>query len=176
MEGPVTLIALLSLLLAAKTGFVGAAIWFDRCYPALSGRMLKTYQTRSRRCFFVGLINVLGGMFLVVILLQLGPLALLGLALGIALIAFAVIGYGVAYHDLGLRFTDGGRFSSETVCILRGGLVAETTFMAPILGQILSLIYLFRGSGAVTLTLLSRVPRTQAATQASTPDSRSPRI
>ena len=176
MEGPVTLIALLSLLLAVKTGFVGAAIWFDRCYPTLSGRMLKTYQTRSRRCFFVGLINVFGGVFLVVLLLQLGPLALLGLALGICLIGLAVIGYGVAYHELGLHFTDTDSFPSETVCILRGGLVAETTFMAPILGQILSLSYLFRGLGAVTLTLLSRGPRTQTAAQASIPDSRSPRI
>jgi len=158
MEEPVTLIALLSLLIAAKTGFVGAAIWFDRSYPALSGRMLKSYQTRSRRCFFLGFINVFGGVFLVLLLLNAGPWALLGIALGIALIGLAVLGYGIAYHELGLRLTDSDRFPSETACILRGGLVAETAFMAPVLGQILSLSCLFRGLGAVAMTLLSSVP------------------
>jgi len=148
------LLALTAIGIAVKVGFVAAAVWFDAAYPQARQRMLTAYQGRAKRCFLVGLVNALVVLILVPILIRTEILALLGLLLFGCLVVCIVIGYGIGYHDWGLRLQ--ARTGSRIQPVVMGGVVAECTFLAPILGQLLSLGMLFRGLGAVVIALLAR--------------------
>jgi hypothetical protein len=148
------LLALLALALAVKAGFVAAAVWFDSTFPQAARRMLTAYQERGKRCFLVGLVNAVVVLILVPILIRTEILALLGLLLFGCLVVFIVVGYGIGYRDWGQRLEAAS--DSRIRQIVLGGLVAECAFLAPILGQLLSLGMLFKGLGAVVIALLAR--------------------
>ncbi|MBI5092705.1 MAG: hypothetical protein HZB26_09730 [Candidatus Hydrogenedentes bacterium] len=149
------LAALLILVLVAKIGCIGFGLWYEATYPGARDRMLAVYQTRRRKCLIVGAVNAIVGALLIVFLVATKVLGLVGILLAGTLIAFVVIGYGVGYRDLGARLASPAPETPWRTTLL-GGLVAEAAFLAPIAGQVLALIMLFRGLGAVIITLMAR--------------------
>jgi len=88
-------------------------------------------------------------------------LALFGLALLLALGTMMVVGYGIAYRSLGLRLAMDPAAEKPLHSTLCGGAVAESAFCVPVIGQLLSLGVLFRGLGAVVITVLTRQSKVQ---------------
>ena len=139
-----------------KVGFIGMAVWFEVSYPQASKRMAGLYRDNGKKCILVGLVNLVAGIALVLLLLATKVLGLLGLLLFAVLVALCTIGYAVAYLNLGLRLGMNGADTSPARAIIKGGVAAESAFMVPILGQLLSLGMLLRGLGAVALEILGR--------------------
>jgi len=148
------LIALMGIWLLVKVGFVGMAAWFTTGYPGASTRMLELYETRGVRCFIVGAMNIVVGLFVALLLFATQVLGLLGLLLLLALAAGIVAGYSVAYRHVGTRVVSNPN-ATHVRLVATGGLVAESAFMVPVLGQLLSLGMLCRGFGAVAMALLA---------------------
>ena len=160
------IIALIGVWLLIKIGYVSMALLMSLYYPHSLSRFATTYKEQPLRCVFVGLMNFAIGVALAVILLNLNqPLfALFGLMVAGALLILTVPGYAAAYHELGSRIearTAGPSLRS----ILLGGILAETAFMTPVLGQLFSLLTLFRGLGAVVLTWLGSMGRAHEETE-----------
>jgi len=149
-------LAALALWTAIKAGKIAAAVWFGTRHPAAVDRMLDAYQQNGGKCFWLGLVELFGGLLVVVLLLNTHVLALLGIALFLVLAALAVIGYGVAYRNIGLRLASMERGSGMLRPTVLGGIVAECMFFLPILGQLLSLGILLKGLGAAVLGLSRR--------------------
>jgi len=152
----VLLVALVALVLV-KAGFIGGGVWFTLLFPRLSGAALELYRERGKKCFFLGLLYVLVGALVAILLVATQALAIFGFALMLLLGAMVVAGYGVGYCSAGQRLagpeTVAQRPAPKT-CFM-GGLLAEATFLVPVLGQILSLGVLCRGVGAVGLAMLA---------------------
>lgn len=149
-------IAVLLACCAIKAGCVAMSIWLDKAAPAFAARALHAYQARGLRSFLLGAVNGIA------LLILFGAMAngmavfkLIGLLILFTLIAAAMTGYMIAYHDIGRRLR-GERDWSSTRTILIGGLTAEAAFLAPVIGQIFSIGVLFRGLGAVISALLWR--------------------
>ena len=153
--GALGVLAFLSAWIVLKVGFVGMAVLFDAVCPEASARMVQRYQAKGKRPFFVGVLNLVVGVILALLLIASQALALLGLILLGALVVLIVIGYGVAYHNLGVRLVPPDMPGTRAKTVLLGGILAESAFFAPVLGQLLSLGMLFRGLGAVVPVLLS---------------------
>lgn len=158
-----TFLALMASLLGLmllKVGFVGMAILFDLRWPNASERMLDAYQTRARRCTVIGAVNAFACTIVFLILASTNNPVPIFLAILLLLFvgALVVFGYGIAYLDLGLRLSPDAAQRTRTQNILLGGIAAESAFLMPALGQLLSLATLLRGLGAVAITLLSRSP------------------
>jgi hypothetical protein len=152
---PLIILALLALLFAAKIGHIGAAIWLHTGYCGAVGRMRYAYVNSRRRCLAVGFINLFVLIFLTLVLLGNEPLGLLGLILGGFVVALSVVGYSLAYAEMGDRIAGDG--SAPTwKRILIGGTACEMLYLAPVLGQVLSFGAWCRGFGAVVLTLVGR--------------------
>ncbi len=148
-------LAALAVLVLIKLGSILAALWLDSRYPELSDAMLQTYRNDPMRCLVVGLANVLMGVLLAIVLLNTKILALFGLALLLAVYVMGFVGYTVGYRSAGTTIPLSS-WGTRTGEILLGGVVAESTFLIPILGQLLSLVTLLRGFGAVTLAIIAR--------------------
>ncbi|MCL4691582.1 MAG: hypothetical protein KJ060_03620 [Candidatus Hydrogenedentes bacterium] len=146
----------LTVLIAVKLGSILAALWFDSRYPELSDAMLHVYRNDPMRCVIVGLFNIVAGVILAIILLSTEVLALFGIALMLALIVFAYLGYAVGYRSAGVTIPLPARWDNRPGALILGGLVIEGAFFVPILGQLLSLATKVRGFGAVTLALIAR--------------------
>ena len=148
-------IALLFILIAVKAGFIGMAVLTEALWPHARERMLKAYQTRQRRCFFIGILNAVGLTFIAILLIGTQVLALPGLLLLAFVWGMAVLGYGIVYSDIGQQLSS-SRATDQYREIVVGGIVAELAFLVPVVGQILSAVYFFRGIGAVAVALLAR--------------------
>ncbi len=161
--GALGIMAVLFVWLALKTAFVGATVWFAAAYPDAAQRIFDTYETRRLRCFVVGLVNVIVGVLLALLLIATKVLAVLGILLLLALAIMAVVGFYAPYYSVGLRVLAQSPTPSRVRTIVAGGLVAEVTFLLPLIGQLLSLVILFRSFGAVTHVLLARrgAPKTE---------------
>lgn len=144
-------------LLLTKAGCVAMSLWVYARTPELGQRILARYANQGRRCTVVGLVNGFVGLILALLMLKSKILALPGLLLLLLLGYAGVYAYGVVYRHLGLRLSGApelaGHVSPRTHCL--GGLAAEAAFCVPILGQILALLALFKGLGAVILAVLS---------------------
>ncbi len=152
---------------AIKAGCIGMALWFDATYPRAADRMTEAFQAAPRRCVVLGLVNAIGFAFIGIVLLQIPPLRLIG-AIDFAWLAFAaVLSYGPAYRTLGDRLDAGRMDGPRFRTLLRGALVCEASYYAPLAGQLLSIGTMIRGLGAVMSTLLSslwvRSPRPSKA-------------
>ena len=141
--------------LMVKAGFIAFAVWFEANHPQATQEMVDLYRQKSGKCALVGVIDLVAGLILVLLLLATKVLGILGILLFLALVALAAIGYAVAYLNFGQRLAAGDAVESQTRAIVRGGLAAETAFMVPIVGQILSLGMLFRGMGAAALVIIA---------------------
>ncbi len=148
------LIGMLLFLIAIKAGTVGAATWLHATYPETARRVQRVYTERPWRCYIAGMLNAILGGLLAAGLLNLPPLALLGLALAGLLVTGAILGYAPYYAQLGERLTEGGKDPLSS--LLWGALAAEALFMAPVLGQVLSLATAVRGLGAWVLVIILR--------------------
>lgn len=165
-ERALGIMAALLVLLAVKAGCVAMSVWLHQSAPAFTARAINAYRSRGLRCFVLGAANGLVLALVFAALVQVKALGLLALLVLFALVAAAMTGYMIAYHDMGQRLR-GERDWSSARSILLGGLVTETAFMAPIVGQVFSLGVLFRGLGAVISALLSRRSPTIARTNES---------
>ncbi len=166
-------LAILGLLAIRKVGFVGMAIWIEATYPQAIAQMTELYRTKGRKCVLVGLVDLLAGLLLVLVLLNAKVLGILGILLFLALCYLVIMGAATAYLNLGLRLSANGAYTTQTKAMLKGGIAAECAFLVPILGQLLALGMLLRGTGAVGLTLLSRARRRQAQMPTAAPTAES---
>jgi len=167
----VSVVAVVIVGLAVKIGFIGVAVWFASACPDSSRRMLEAYSSQGRRAVFIGIINLFVGIFVAAALAASGALAFFGILLFIFIAVLVVLGYGIAYQHLGRRLVTTVPSDSPTLAILVGGVVAESAFLTPIVGQLLCLWLLFRGFGAVVITLLAsrRVRKAKRAASAVPP-------
>lgn len=156
------IIALLCTGLALKVGFVGMAVWLNLTFPNFMQRAFDAYQTRVRRCVLLGTLNFIAIIVVGLILLKTKVLGLVGLVVLAMLMSMIVAGYAVAYRDIGMRLGESSASKSNARLVLLGGIAAEAAFLAPILGQVFSLAVLFRGLGAVVISVLSRSTPPQA--------------
>lgn len=147
-------IAFLAALAAVKIGCVGIALWHHLAAPRRTARIAGLYVDRPKRCLLVGLINLLVLAFLTLVLLNTVPLRLIGLLLLALLIALATLAYGPAYHLAARRLLPGADEPLTCRDLLHGALAAEAAYLAPAIGQALSLATLVRGAGAVILAHL----------------------
>lgn len=153
---PLAVVALLLAWLAVKIGFVGAAVWLSVARPELLAHIQQVYRDQGGRCYLFGIVNGLLLTLIVLVLLSAKILALLGILILAALLGAIVAGYAAGYANLGQRVygLDASQNSVQTMLV--GGAIAEAAFFTPIVGQVLSILMLFRGLGAVALTLLAR--------------------
>jgi hypothetical protein len=151
-EGALVVCACLAAWLLTKVGYVGMAVWHT---SRLSPRMraaLGAYQEHTARCIAVGAVNLAVGVGIGLVLLSREPLALAGLVLLSFLLYVTTLAFAAVYADLGARITGAG--STTLRDVLAGGLVAEAAFLTPVAGQVLGLVLLCRGLGAVVLAYL----------------------
>jgi hypothetical protein len=159
----------LTAVILVKLGSILAALWFDSRYPETSDTMLRLYRNKPLQCILVGLVNIIVGVILAIILLSTKVLALFGIALLLALAVMAYVGYFVGYRSAGATIPLPQTWDTRAGALILGGLVAEGSFLVPILGQLLSLATKLRGFGAVTLALIDRrAPRKEQPEPAST--------
>ena len=151
-----TIIAILLVLFTIKVGLVAAALLMELVRPKPFPRRLEFYRTRPWKCFFFGILNVVGLIFLALLLISTEILALPGVLVLISVWALVVVGRSVVYRDLGERWFRNSDPPSRTREIIAGGIVAELAFMVPVLGALFSLVCSLRGVGAVTISMLAR--------------------
>jgi hypothetical protein len=162
-------VGLLCALLAIKAGFIGMAVWFHAWWPHAGERVHQMYQWRGAKCFWLGAINTVVGLFVAALMIASGTLTLIGLLLITALLALATTGYAAAYLNLGLQLISPAGSQSKVRTVVLGGIVTELSFLVPVLGQILSLGVLFRGLGAAVLALMAWRRDTRQTAPASPP-------
>ncbi len=134
-----------------KAGAIAAAVWFEVTFPKRATAAYVVYQEKRGRCFLVGLVNACLGVFLVILLLSIESIAVLGIALGSLLFIVAILSYGPGYKNLSDRINSGTEVLSPMRSIVQGGVLSELLFFVPVLGQLLSLGYLLRGLGSLSL-------------------------
>ena len=123
------LLALIVLGLLVKAGSVGLAVWFHTTWPQAGARLVNTYRDRTKRCFALGVVNAILTLIVALVLLQLGPLALLGLLLLFVLFSAVMIGYTAAYYAMGERILAGAP-SGRARPALVGGAPLAVAFAA----------------------------------------------
>ncbi len=151
-NAPLAVIAFLLAWTLIKIGYIGAALLASFTWPNATERMLQLYRERPRKCFLIGMLNGIGIPVVSVLLVSTKVLALPGLFVFAVFIALTVIAYGVVYRDFGSRF----EYSDALRCAIAGGVTVESAFFLPIVGQVFSLGFLFRGLGALVLSLMKR--------------------
>ena len=159
---PLALIAAILLWAVIKVGFVACAVWLTVARPDTLANLQRTYTQQAGRCYLFGVVNGVLLIFIGLALLSTKVLGLLGLLVFAALFTAIVAGYAAGYATLGHRIPLTHEPRSQIRIVMFGGLLAECAFFTPILGQLMSLLMLFRGLGAVTITLLAH--RRQPAT------------
>lgn len=150
--------------LLRKVGFVGMAVWFHSAHPRVSEEMTGVFETRRWKCFILGLINAFGGGLLIIVLLQAGILAPVGLLLFAVLLTLAVLGFGAAYQSLGMRLAPPPPADTRTKAIIVGGVAVESAFLVPVIGQLLAVWVMFRGLGAIAIAIRATRRRPAAET------------
>jgi len=149
-------LVILSALALIKLASLAAAFWFDTRFPELSDAVLRAYQGRTARCYLVGVVNLVLGVLLALVLLNIPILALFGLVLLLVLYALGFIAYVATYRHLGSAIPLSPSWDTRGGALLAGALMAEGAFLIPLLGQIVSIASLLRGFGAVMLALIAR--------------------
>ena len=137
-----------------KVGSIATSVWFAVRFPNAGRKIVQAHDTYPRTCFFVGLIDVLLTLIIVLLLFKTKVLAWLGLLLLLLLISVGILAYGPAYYALGRRLLDGHSGRSRVKMLLLGGVLAEAVFWTPVIGQMLSMAALFRGLGALAIALV----------------------
>jgi len=150
------LAAFLLLVAVAQLGIIGTSVWFTASYPQAASRIRGAYAARGGRCVLVGAIDLILSFLVFALLVKLKALALLAVLWAILVLSMAIIGLAVAYWDVGGRITSDRSENSTTRAVIAGGIATACAFMAPVLGQVLFVATLCRGTGAVVLGSLTR--------------------
>lgn len=151
-NAPLAVIAFLLAWTLMKVGYIGAALLASYTWPKATEQMLEIYRARPRKCFFIGMVNGIGIPVLGILLISTKVLALPGLFVLAVFIALTALAYGIVYRDYGSRY----EYPNIVHHTVVGGLLVESAFYLPVVGQILSLGFLFRGLGALVLSLIKR--------------------
>lgn len=157
------LLAFFAALLIYKAGSIGFALWIHTVAPDLAERVQDKFHEHKHRAFFLGLINTLTYVFIMMLLFSRPPLGLLGLIMLFFLAAGLLIGFAAAYHDLGLRMRALAPGESVHKIVALGGFTLEAAFLAPVVGQVMATYIGLRGVGALILVLLSRKQSSEAS-------------
>lgn len=166
-EGAIAFLGILALWLTVKTGFVGMALWLEAAFPSASQRTLEIYREKGKKCWLVGLLNLVAGALVVFLLLVSQILAPLGILLALFMGVLTVQAFAAGYRNLGARIVPG---QSPYKTTLLGGLAAEAAFFAPVLGLLLAFGVCVRGFGAAVLSLMNRRQGTAAEPEPETPE------
>lgn len=153
---PLAVMAAVLLWLIVKVGFVGCAVGLAVTHPKLVPELQQAYSKQRSRCYIFGIVNGLLLSVIGLILLSTQALALLGLLVFTALLMAAIAGYTAGYADLGERICGMRNPYSRIRVVMAGGILAECAFLAPLVGQALSLMMLLRGLGALTIVVQAR--------------------
>jgi hypothetical protein len=153
--GSLVVIAILALALCARLGVVGMALLFQTTRPGAAERTADIYETKSKRCVLIGLVNLVGGLLLAGILANIPLLRLFGVVLFLALVTLSVLGYHAAYRSVGKRLGEPEAPPAPVRDTVLGALVLEGAFLVPLIGQLLCLYVLLRGLGAIVIALIS---------------------
>lgn len=158
--------AILAVMAITKLASLAAALWLDGRFPEISDAMLRAFHERPGNCYFVGVVNLVFGLLIVLILLVSKIFALFGLILLVSIFVLGFAAYFVTYREVGRFAQLRPGWDTRTGALIAGAIVAEAAFLVPVLGQLLSIGSLVRGFGAVTTTLVSRRRRNQTPPEA----------
>ena len=150
-----SIMALFLVLAVFKAGRIAAAIWFGVTFPNAGRKVLHAHTANPGKCMLLGMGGSVLALLVVAILLKTKLLGWLGLLVLLCFVCVCVLAYAPTYYRYGKRLETGGA-RSVVGTVFRGGLLAESLFLAPVLGQVLSLLALFRGLGAVYYALVIR--------------------
>jgi len=148
-------VAILFLVLTLKASVIALSLSFYRGRSQFCRRIHQNYTDRPWRSGIVGLANSLVTLFFILILLNMQALALVGIGMATALCAIHLAGRTAHYRVLAERLSDDIGALPNTGSMLRGALVAELTFLVPVIGQLLFLAVTMRCAGACILAMLS---------------------
>ena len=149
-------IAVVLLTLILKAAVIAGNLSFYYARPALCRRIYVAYTERPWRAVAVGLANTLMALFFIVILLNVQPLALVGLAMGTGLCALHLAGRTACYQVMAERLSDEEGATRGPKAWIRGAVVSELSFLVPILGQLYFIGVTMRCAGACIIALLSQ--------------------
>ncbi len=153
--GSLAVLAILALALCIRLGVVGMALLFQATRPEAAERTARVYESKSKRCVLIGLVNLVGGLLLSGILVNIPKLWLFGVVLFLALVTFSILGFHAAYRNVGQRLREPEAPPAPIRDTIMGALVLEGAFLVPLIGQLLCLYVMLRGLGAVVIALIS---------------------
>ena len=139
-----------------KCSVIALGIWLTASRPEKARRIYAVYNERPWRCGLIGLVNTFVFALIGLLLLNAGPLALLGLLILATVIYFHLWGWTATYRSIAVTMNAEGAEDGTPRSIALGGIVAELMFLVPFIGQVLHFGMTMRGMGAVVLTVLSR--------------------
>jgi hypothetical protein len=143
--------------LALKAAFIAFAVWYAATRPERTARLAETVRDAGMKCLLLGIAGFLAILLVIAVLLNLGPLALVGIILFGYLFWTMLTAFSVAYVNLGLRLT--GDLAGERSLVKAaalGGVVCEGLFLVPFFGQVIRVITIFKGLGAMILLCFLR--------------------
>ena len=144
------------LVMVLKAAVIALNMTFFYGRPVLCRRIYDTYTGRPWRSAAVGVANTLVAIFFTVILLNIQPLALVGIGMATALCALHLAGRTAYYQVISKRLNDDMEAPHSPGAWLRGAIAAELSFLVPVLGQLLFLAVTMRCAGACIIALLSQ--------------------
>jgi len=142
-----------------KIGFVGMAIIIKQAKHEFIERAAVHYEKKPNRLMFMlGLANGIIIPVIGILLLNTQVLALVGILLLLFYLWLALLSYTVIYRGFASRLFSEDDVNVDAKQTFLGGLVAESAFVTPILGQAYSLFLFVRGLGAVFMAFMTRKP------------------
>lgn len=147
----------IAIFVVVKIGFVGMAILIQHSKALFVERASHRYESISKlQTIILGLVNGVGIPFVAILLISTEVLAIFGLALLVFYIWLALLSYTVVYRSIGVKLFGEFNNHSDLKTTLIGGVIAESAFFAPIVGQLYSLWLFMRGLSSVILAILVR--------------------
>lgn len=150
-----TCVAAVLLIFTLKAAVIALNLSFSFGRIPFCRRVHRNYTDRPWRATAVGLANTLVALFFILILLNQQALALVGIAMAACLSALHIVGRTAYYQVIAERLCDVGEDPLGVKPWLRGAIVAELSFLVPVLGQALFLFVTMRCAGACIMALLS---------------------
>lgn len=147
LTGTLFILTLLFAILLIKGALIGAGVWFNASFPRAARRMGRAYARHGLRCFFIGIVNFVVVAVVSALSMEVPGANILGLALFGGLLSAIVFGLAITYRHTGGILRPGA--ADSPLSVLYGGLCAEALFLAPVIGQVVWLVAVFRGLGAV---------------------------
>ena len=139
-----------------KCSVIALGIWLTVSRPEKARRIYTVYNERPWRCGLIGLVNTFVFALIGLLLLNAGPLALLGMLILATIIYFHLWGWTATYRSFAVKMDVEGAEEGTPRSLALGGMIAELMFLVPLIGQLFHFGMTMRGMGAVVVTVLSR--------------------